>query len=422
MTTLTYGTVTGRFDDTFPGEVVAISGTVTFVAEADYLLSPDTTPKATMLPTPKTVELVGNAFTVDLLGTDNASLNPLDWTYRVYFQLVANNASIKRDPISIAVPSGVTTDLADAMPVAASEGNAIVRGPQGIQGEIGLTGPVGPVSTVPGPQGIQGPVGPVSTVPGPQGIQGVKGDPGGFTAGTDLGTSDLNTILTPGLYRQGVSANVTLANNYPIVGANGTGVLVAIQQGASGSGGMLQQFTPVWGNQTGRVTFQRTYANSVWSSWFAMPSNRIDQTAGRVIYQWDTLNGREQLIYGDTGVRRVETLFVNGWTAAIASLRRTNNIVQLGLYTVSPTAQTAATAFAIPVGFRPGSFGGNTAYACRSLNSSGSGWCTITGSGDVQPDTVYGTFNGSIQLMTWTTSDTWPTTLPGTASGSIPNV
>lgn len=143
MTTLTYGTVTGTFGDTLATEVVPITGNVTFTPVPAYLLSAETTPKATILPTPKTVALVDGAFTVELLGTDNAALNPLEWTYRVDFAIKVNGAFIQRAPINIAVPSGVTTDLADVTPVIASEGNAVVRGLQGIQGIQGLTGPQG---------------------------------------------------------------------------------------------------------------------------------------------------------------------------------------------------------------------------------------------------------------------------------------
>lgn len=206
MTTLTSGTVTGRFDDTFPGEVVTITGTVTFVAEADYLLSAETTPKATLLPTPKTVSLVNNAFTVDLIGTDNAALNPLDWTYRVHFQLAANNAPIKRDPISIAVPSGVTTDLADALPVAASEGNAIVRGLKGDTGPTGLTGPQG-IQGIQGIQGLTGNTG-ATGLTGPQGIQGIQGIQG---VKGDTGVAGIVTVT------HGSNASVARPTGVPVV-------------------------------------------------------------------------------------------------------------------------------------------------------------------------------------------------------------
>lgn len=155
MATLTYGTITGTFGDTLASEVVPITGSVTFTPEPAYLLSAETAPKATILPTPKKVDLLNGAFTVELLGTDNAALNPLEWTYRVDFALKVNGSFIQRAPINIEVPSGVTTDLADISPVIASEGNAVVRGLQGEQGIQGLTGP----------QGIQG-------------IQGIKGDTG----------------------------------------------------------------------------------------------------------------------------------------------------------------------------------------------------------------------------------------------------
>lgn len=430
MTTLTYGTVTGRFDDTFPGETVAISGTVTFVAEADYLLSPDTTPKATLLPTPKTVALVDNAFTVDLIGTDNASLNPLDWTYRVYFQLAANNAAIKREPISIAVPSGVTTDLADATPVAASEGNAIVRGPQGEVGPIGLTGPQG----IQGVQGIQGLVGPASTVPGPQGIQGiqgiqgVKGDPGAWSYGTDVGSADLNTFTVPGMYRVSNGGYVTALNNYPVVGIIGTLTIMSAYN--DGLTRLEQVYTPIVNSPTtgGNVTYRRQYYNGTWTPWHSFNATRVDQTAGRVIYQWDNLNSREQLIYGDTGIRNVyqdqawlDALFNTGAvlnSSNFLRVRRVGSVVEL-MYAMDKAGSGSVTAVAgFPLGFRPQSpwngLGITSGLGMVRAYHPGSTSALIHQSQAMQ-------LNVSVSL-TYTTTDPWPATLPGTAVGTIPNL
>lgn len=264
--------------------------------------------------------------------------------------------------------------------------------------------------------------------------RGDKGDPGGFTAGTDLGASDLNTITTPGLYRQGASANVTLGNNYPLSGANGTGVLEVIQQGASPASGVLQRYSPVWGNQTGKVFFVRTYSNSAWSTWVAQVSNRVDQAAGRVIYAWDYINAREQIIYGDTGWRTVAVTPVAGKVlSGSVRYRRRGDRVELAF--VDVLLDPANNGFCeiilsneVPVGFRPHALHRglqavglqNNALNHQWITNYGTiGWVHTINSGVYSVVRPTSTLMGSI---TWTTDEAWPTTLPGTAFGSIPNV
>lgn len=426
MATLTYGTITGTFGDTLSSEVVPITGSVTFTPEPAYLLSAETAPKATILPTPKKVDLLNGAFTVELLGTDNAALNPLEWTYRVDFALKVNGSFIQRAPINIEVPSGVTTDLADISPVIASEGNAVVRGLQGEQGIQGLTGPQG-IQGIQGIQGVKGDTGAtgltgpqgIQGIQGLQGIQGVKGDPGGIVLGTSLGANNLNTITASGLYRQDNSANATLANNYPVVAP---GVLTVYERVNATS--LVQNYQTITGTLSyeARVLYTRVLQGGVWSPWRAYASSRVDQTAGRVIYQWDDVNSREQIIYGDTGIRRVEADFKNGWTAAIASLRRVGSTVTFGTYTINPTARTTDIAYTLPSGFRPASYGGNIAFPVRYSGAVNTEWQQVTGVGDLYPPTGAISSNGFICVSTWTTADSWPTTLPGVASGSIPNL
>lgn len=138
------GTVTGRFEDTIPGVTEPITGTVYFTAEADYLLSDD----STVLPAPVAVVLVNSAFNVALVATDDPTLNPVNFSYSVTFALKASGYPIKREPFSIEVPAGVTTNLATVTPVASSAGNAVVRG---LKGDTGETGPLGPQgATAPG--------------------------------------------------------------------------------------------------------------------------------------------------------------------------------------------------------------------------------------------------------------------------------
>jgi hypothetical protein len=253
--------------------------------------------------------------------------------------------------------------------------------------------------------------------------RGAKGEPGGIIQGTEIGTNNLNTILVPGMYRTALGSNVTALNNYPS-GIIGVSVIVTVTQGNNGAGGQLvQTVEPAAGIRLGQVMWKRGTSDNgtTWSTWRAFTSTRVDQAAGRAIYQWDDVNNRDQLMYGDTGVRRVETDFKNGWTCAIASLRRVNNVISFGLYTVNPTSQTNIAAYTLPAGFKPASYGGNVAFPIRYSGATNTDWMQITSAGDVQPPTGAISGNGYICVSTWTTTDAWPTTLPGTAQGSIPN-
>lgn len=417
MAELTYGTVTGTFGDTLAAEVVPITGSVTFTPEPAYLLSAQTTPKATILPTPKTVELVDGAFTVELLGTDNAALNPLEWTYRVDFAIKVNGKFIQRAPINLEVPSGLTTDLAEASPVAASEGNAVVVGPQGIQGIQGFTGPQG-VQGIQGIQGVKGDKGDtgltgpqgIQGVKGDQGIQGVKGDAGGWGPSTILTTgTSFDTLTTNGLYFNPV-ANVAMAP-----GPGSTGGHLEVIGAASW---ILQRYTPM---SEPRSVYSRVRNSSLtWLPWYTENATRVDQTAGRVIYQYDNVNNREQMIYGDTGVRIIP--MDNGFNGSL-SIRRTDSTVTLFGVVRRPPGGSLNGVFlaAVPAGFAPTS-GAWTFMPVR--HNAAMNWFTLyRRSTELMFEGSTGDLDGTECRfeVSWTTSATWPTTLPGSASGSIPN-
>lgn len=247
--------------------------------------------------------------------------------------------------------------------------------------------------------------------------QGPKGDPGGFVAATSLSTTNLNDIVVPGLYRQSLSTNATTLLNYPSASSG----LLEVFEGQNATD-LIQRWTP-WGGTpaVGRIMYiRRRDAVGNWSTWITYASSRVDQTAGRAIYEWDSLNNRDQLVWGDTGARRVEADFKNGWTAAIANLRRVGNVVSFGVYTVNPTARTTDIAYSVPAGFKPGPYGGNIAFPVRL--GGGTDWTQIAGNGDMYAPTSQISANGYICVTSWITGDAWPTTLPGVASGSIPNI
>lgn len=277
----------------------------------------------------------------------------------------------------------------------------------------------------------------------PTSMQGAKGDKGGWDTGTDLGTADLDTVTAPGLYKSSVAANVTADRHYPIVGAQGTGVLEVMWQGGTASQSRLQRYTIVWGASTGKVVFVRTYTSSSWGPWNVLASQRIDNTAGRAVYTWDYTNGtgKEQLIYGDTGWRTVDSLlspkFIPNTGSGRVAIRRINYDVHL-ILRIQASAELVAQNVArnslqalmdIPLGFReyPSSYG-----AAMTGTAMLGSYFEVLGIGAVNAPELLKIMGSSSQVwrstevisanLTWNTSDPWPTTLPGAAFGTIPNL
>lgn len=245
--------------------------------------------------------------------------------------------------------------------------------------------------------------------------QGPKGDPGGFTTGTQLLANNLNAIKVAGLYRQDDYTQASSANNYPMPWVNG----VLIVTSMAGTDYVLQQWTPIHGNSgSGRTIFIREFATPNWSPWRSFNSTRVDQTAGRAIYQWDDLNNREQLIYGDTGDRHLPAL--TGGLAGWIKLRRVGQSVTISIHGwVKYTGLKDIVD--IPIGFRPtDDFQGialvedltDIVHSARYTASTGK----LSYYGEREPGNML--FGPS----TWVTNDAWPSTLPGNAFGIIPNL
>lgn len=182
-------------------------------------------------------------------------------------------------------------------------------------------------------------------------------------------------------------------------------------------------------------SFYKRYlvTSTTWGPWEAYVAQRVDQTAGRAIYTWDTINQREQLVYGDTGLRAVDSLLDNTkfdvtGTARTIRLRRTGNVVSLAGQVLSTAAVTSGSSLlTLPVGFRQD--GMTESLGLHTTNSTlirlllGNGTYALTTYWPVSGVAL--TWNAGqvaqFSLM-WTTNDPWPTTLPGTAVGTIPNL
>ena len=246
--------------------------------------------------------------------------------------------------------------------------------------------------------------------------RGNKGDPGGWVMGTDLGTTDLNAIVTAGQYRQPGTTNATLANNYPLAGANG---FLDVYVLATGS--VVQRFQP-FGAQAENVQgfYQRRLNGGSWGPWAHYSKNRIDSTAGRALYVWDEVNAREQLVYGDTGARGIGDILLNGWTANTAAevtVRRQGSVVTLNAK-MGANVATNDLFFTLPTGWRPRT---QDQHVISGAHSSGAyKYARARWDGNLYVDY---TTTGTVYVGgAWNTTDAWPTTLPGSAVGTIPNL
>lgn len=245
----------------------------------------------------------------------------------------------------------------------------------------------------------------------PAGSKGDKGEPGGLTAATEIGTQSLDTLTTPGMYKQTQSANVTTANGYPFTRSVSMNVRVyanstlSVQQEAVIVSAAVPTTYTIW---------RRTIVSGVVGEWRAFNSTRIDQTAGRAIYQWDDANNREQLIYGDTGYRNINTLAPT-LTSGTIFLRRTGTWVEIVLTDVvfsNPDAGILTLTGLIPTGFRSFPWIAGILGTGQQVKSTPVEFRIYT-------HKTVSSYSGS---LAFNTNDAWPTTLPGAASGTLPNM
>lgn len=249
--------------------------------------------------------------------------------------------------------------------------------------------------------------------------RGNKGDPGGITLGTILGTANLDEIKASGVYRQTGTAAATVLNNYPVTAP---GVLLVLESNAGAQ--LEQEYRPHYYSPVAtyaQVTYRRQFYNAAWSPWRTFAAQRVDNTAGRAIYAWDPTANREQLIYGDTGWRNISASFPT-LTAGAVYMRRNGAACSLVMNDCrfSDPNGTAAFTPVVPVGFRPTLWENFQSISSASIASAGNAVRVRSDSGISIYDYVT---NAQIRLSgTWQTVDPWPTTLPGTAVGSVPNL
>ena len=150
-----------------------------------------------------------------------------------------------------------------------------------------------------------------------------------------------------------------------------------------------------------------------------------DESCGRRLFQWDGNNARWQMTYGDTGLRDLTASITGSVQTSNPNLelkvRRVNSRVEWKLSETAPGSGSGTLSLlTADAGFRPA---GVTAER-EAMSSDNTGKpisdsaCEVNTTGEVY---LYGVIATRLNAtVAYETTNAWPTTLPGTASGSIP--
>jgi hypothetical protein len=263
----------------------------------------------------------------------------------------------------------------------------------------------------------------------------VRGLPGAAVPwGSGLGAADLDTITAPGVYVQVDTGTATPERHYP---SASTGVLEVYQV----TGNLrMQRFTPTSGTHAPvRGVFVRRQFNGTWAaSWSFIATQRVSDVAGRAIFTYDDVRGGEQLIYGDTGWRTISAWDAAGvitgdplpspWVpqsgrAGALRVRRIGREVFVSILSLgtSGAASTTDRLWVASSGFTPAS-ADREAQMIPWHQANGVYKPLALRAGLARADyftTAAGDFCPLAQIV-YVTDAAWPTTLPGSAFGTIP--
>lgn len=235
------------------------------------------------------------------------------------------------------------------------------------------------------------------------------------------------TSIYAGASTAGIRVGAYLGTTWPLAG---TVQRVEVRDGIGGTIVANPDFT--------RGTIGKDAQGNVWtingssSKYVDSDGNAVtiqgtytDETVGRRIFTWDSVNGRWQMTYGNTGYRRLAASdLANGWIVPNAStaltIVRNGNIVSC-FGGINGSAVTSQIFLELPSGFRP-SF--RTHFAGVGILSQSDATRSAIFEGASIPTHIYLTAGAVTNLyltMTWPTQDPWPTSLPGVANGSIPS-
>lgn len=221
-----------------------------------------------------------------------------------------------------------------------------------------------------------------------------------------IGT-DLDNIIVPGSYAVQSQADAAASALCHLPMHESGSLYVGLAQ----SNASIQ--TQRYVTNTKGIYTRRRFTGS-WSIWRHFGPSRTDQTAGRAMYQWDELNAREQLVYGDTGLRNINDLSATR-TAGNLIVARYGKTLIITVANLKISDSAGSVTFAtLPVGFRPATdtYALDINTGTKRFYASPSGALMLLNHTD--PNATYAT---TLNAMS---NDTWPTTLPGTAIGTIP--
>jgi hypothetical protein len=146
-----------------------------------------------------------------------------------------------------------------------------------------------------------------------------------------------------------------------------------------------------------------------------------DESVGRREFSWqqDSPGPRWVMTYGDTGWRDIT--LENGWAVTSTSnvkIRREGSTVSLHIpFSLTAASKTTDIFYTLPAGFAPTGLG-TTATIGLVAEQGGTVATFIRKSGSAL--TCVSTATAIQGVLQWSTTDAWPTSLPGVAFGSIP--
>ena len=148
-----------------------------------------------------------------------------------------------------------------------------------------------------------------------------------------------------------------------------------------------------------------------------------DESAGRRLFQWDANNARFQQTFGDTGLRDITASMnaISGVTWNYMYARRNGSLVEIRGKMTTTGAIGSSAAYTVPSGF---------IYHNSVSNQAWTGFRTVGVTDSAMLSTTVGGTSLAFQASAaglyaidcvYTTTDAWPSSLPGSAVGSIPN-
>lgn len=243
---------------------------------------------------------------------------------------------------------------------------------------------------------------------------------GGYVAKTALytATNDDRVInCTSGTYTITLPTAVSQAGREFVINNSGSGVITVDGASAETVAGAATQVL----SGRGRLRIV-----SDGSNWVVIDGSYADETVGRRLFQWDANNSRWQMTYGDTGWRDVTGSIAAGLHATNPTLvlyvRRHGSLVSWLLFEAAAGTATGLVSIlaAVPAGFNQTPT--VSTYAAYPLMNYATGAITLESvyMSSFDMNTAGWTTIRHTGSWSYTTTDAWPTTLPGTASGSIP--